>query len=248
MRDDKSHRDVHGFTLTELTIVLVIVALLVGGLLVPLSAQRDMQFISETRQQLDEIRDALIGFALVNGRLPRPATSIADGAENPTACSSEAACTGYVPWATLGLKKSDAWNKMIGYSVTVAYAGANTGSQPFALSTARTKKIKGRDAAGNIMYLAGSASDCTSCTPAAIYSFGKNNWGAAPDGAALADASASNADEDANANAASGGGAEFFARDFSDTSNFSGGEFDDIVVWIPPYILFNRMAAAGKLP
>jgi hypothetical protein len=27
-----------------------------------------------------------------------------------------------------------------------------------------------------------------------------------------------------------------------------GGEFDDIVSWLPTGILFNRMVAAGKLP
>jgi hypothetical protein len=27
-----------------------------------------------------------------------------------------------------------------------------------------------------------------------------------------------------------------------------GGEFDDIVTWISPNILFNRMVSAGKLP
>jgi len=28
----------------------------------------------------------------------------------------------------------------------------------------------------------------------------------------------------------------------------SGGEFDDLVIWLPPGILFNRMVQAGRLP
>ncbi len=32
------------------------------------------------------------------------------------------------------------------------------------------------------------------------------------------------------------------------TNPSQGGEFDDLVVWISPNILFNRMVAAGKLP
>lgn len=70
----------HGFTLMELTVVLVIVALLLGGLLVPLGAQRDVDFAKATDKSLADIREALIGFALINGRLPCPADkTIASG-------------------------------------------------------------------------------------------------------------------------------------------------------------------------
>ncbi|MDR2450741.1 MAG: prepilin-type N-terminal cleavage/methylation domain-containing protein [Candidatus Accumulibacter sp.] len=232
----------YGFTLTELTIVLVIVALLIGGMTLPLSAQLDQRHYDETRRQLNETREALIGFALVNGRLPRPATSLTDGLENPANCGgSDDACTGFVPWSTLGVKKTDAWGKMIRYSVTPAYADAS-----FTLASIANKKIQTRDDAGVASYLVGSASACTAsypCAPAVLLSFGKNNWGTTPEGVAIADDSATNADEDANASAT----ARFFARDPSNAPEY-GGEFDDLVVWISPYILFNRMIAVGRLP
>jgi len=229
-----------GFTLVELTIVLIIVGLLLSSLMPPLSAQIDQRNYNETQQQTNEIREALIGFAVANGRLPRPATSLADGAENPASCSDDAACTGFIPWTTLGMKKTDAWNKMIRYSVTPAYANA-----VFTLSTNGSKKVQTRDSAGTTSYLIGSASTCSSsspCAPAIIYSAGKNNWGLTEDGIALADGSATNADEDVNASAAT----VFFARGQSTVP--VGGEFDDIVAWIPPYVLMNRMITAGKLP
>ena len=62
-----------GFSLVELTIVLVIVALLSGGLMFGLSGQRDQIQNKEARQQLETIREALIGYAMANGRLPCPA-------------------------------------------------------------------------------------------------------------------------------------------------------------------------------
>ena len=34
----------------------------------------------------------------------------------------------------------------------------------------------------------------------------------------------------------------------SDLSKVTGAEFDDIVTWISPSMLFNRMIAAGQLP
>lgn len=62
-----------GFTIMELAIVLVIVALLLGGLLLPLSSQQDLQGRQATEKALTDIREALIGFAVINGRLPCPA-------------------------------------------------------------------------------------------------------------------------------------------------------------------------------
>ncbi|MDR2613985.1 MAG: type II secretion system GspH family protein [Candidatus Accumulibacter sp.] len=233
------HLPSKGFTLVEMSIVLVIVAALIGGMTVPLSAQIEQRNRAETRRQLDEIRESLIGFAIVHERLPRPATSSSDGTENPNNCGNDAACTGFIPWATLGVKKTDAWNKMIRYSVTPAYADA-----AFALTTPGSKKVRTRDDSGTPIYLIGANGSCSSspCAPAVVFSFGKNNWGTTPEGAAVTDDSTTNSDEDTNASETT----LFFARDLSNVP--IGGEFDDILVWIPPYLLFNRMIAAGRLP
>jgi prepilin-type N-terminal cleavage/methylation domain-containing protein len=64
-----------GFTLLELAMVLFIVSLLIGGLLLPLSAQNEIRGRQETDKALANIREALIGFAVVNGRLPCPAVA-----------------------------------------------------------------------------------------------------------------------------------------------------------------------------
>ncbi|MEO8410103.1 MAG: type II secretion system protein GspG [Propionivibrio sp.] len=226
-----------GFTLVELTMVLVIMGLLLSSLMSPLTAQIDQRNYKQTERQIDEIREALIGFALTHRRLPRPATSLSDGSENPATCPNNAACTGFIPWTTLGLRKIDAWNKMIRYSVTPAYA-----NDVFSLGTNGNKKVLTRDSAGVTDYLVGSASGCSPCAPAIIYSQGKNNWGTSAEGVAQPDLSATNADEDNNETATT----SFFSRDQGTVPN--GGEFDDIVTWLPPYILFNRMVAAGILP
>jgi prepilin-type N-terminal cleavage/methylation domain len=64
-----------GFTLAELAVVLVIVALLIGGLLIPLSTQIDIRNVADTRRALTEIREAMLGYLVVNGRLPCPASA-----------------------------------------------------------------------------------------------------------------------------------------------------------------------------
>lgn len=237
------HRRYQGFTLTELAVVMVIIAIMLGGLLIPLSTQRDVQSYKETQAQLAVIREALIGFAITNGRLPRPATSIDNGAENPNDCVNDTQCTGYIPWSTLGVKKTDAWNKMIRYSVSSGYAKNNT---TISTTDYATKKVKTRNNNGTISYLIGDDDHACGaayrCSPAVIFSSGKNNGGTAEDGTQLSDESTTNLDEKANAT----GTTVFFSRDPSNVPN--GGEFDDILIWISPYILFNRMISAGKLP
>lgn len=231
----------NGFTLVELTIVLVIVGLLIGGLGTALVVQQDNAAIRETRQNLATLNDALIGFAVANGRLPRPATSGTNGQEMAS-CASEAACTGFIPWQTLGITKTDSWNRLIRYSVTPAFASAT----PFTLTTVATKKLQTRDTAGTLVYLVGNAAACDAttnlCAPAVFFSSGKRNHAWLEDGTEITDSSATNDDEETNA-----AGTELFvSRTFS--SGGGGGEFDDIVSWLPITVLYNRMIAAGKLP
>lgn len=223
-----------GFTLVEMAIVLVIVGLLLGGMLMPLSAQMEQRRISETQKTLDEITQALIGFAVAKGRLPRPAISATDGAER-AACATEAECTGLIPWATLGVSKLDSWGKIIRYSVTLAFAGDVSGTTPFILTSIGTKTIKESSAA---------VPNLATQIPAVVFSHGHNNWGTGDTGSAFADNSATNVDEDAN-NTAS---ATFYSRTPSENTAAPGGEFDDHVTWLSPNTLFNRMVAANQLP
>src|SRR3954466_13391118 len=74
-----------GFTLIELLVVMVALAVLLAGLAVPIAAQVQMRRQDETRRLLDEARDAILGFAASNGRLPCPATEDSGGTESFTA-------------------------------------------------------------------------------------------------------------------------------------------------------------------
>lgn len=229
-----------GFTLTELAVVLVIVTLLIGGMMIPLSAQQDIRARQETGKMLADIQEALTGYAAANGRLPRPATSATDGAENPGLCASDVACAGFVPWATLGVPKLDGWGKLIRYSVTPAFA-----NNPITLATVANRTLQTRDAAGNAVYLAGqSACNTTNqCVAAIVFSQGKNHWGTTEDGTALADGSTTNADEDAN----NAGPTNYFKRPSTDNTAAPGGEFDDLVVLLSTNILFNRLISSGRI-
>ena len=228
-----------GFTLTEMAIVLVIVSLLIGGMIIPLSAQIDYRDVSNTEKTLAEIKEALIGFAVVNRRLPRPAVSAVNGAER-VQCANEAACTGFIPWEALGIQKTDAWGKLIRYSVTPGFSGGTTvgTDNPIALTTAPSKIVRTRNSSAAADALLANS------MPAVIFSHGKRNFGTDNMGNALPNSALNNADEITNNN----GPTTFYSRLISTDTSLPGGEFDDIVTWIPTTVLFNRMISASRLP
>jgi len=108
-----------GFTLIEMSVVLIIIGLLIGSFLTPLSQQVDQLRIESTEKRLEEIKSALLGFAIINGYLPCPDTDN-DGIENnPASCNIE----GNLPWADLSLNKgrSDEWGQSFRYRVDFAF-------------------------------------------------------------------------------------------------------------------------------
>lgn len=111
-----------GFTLVELAIVLVIVGLLISAFLTPLAAQLEQSRNAEVRRDLLEIKEALIGFAVINGQLPCPDTDgngTDDGCANTNASSASG---GNVPWSTLDTKQLDPWGRRYQYQVNNAFS------------------------------------------------------------------------------------------------------------------------------
>src|SRR5712692_5344141 len=114
-----------GFTLTELTMELAIIGLLLAGAMIPLSVQIDVRNVADTQRSMESIRDAIIGFAQANGRLPCPADgSIPAGAANAglerkgfTTCNNVGGAFAFdaLPWATLGVPETDAWGRRFSY-------------------------------------------------------------------------------------------------------------------------------------
>jgi prepilin-type N-terminal cleavage/methylation domain-containing protein len=238
----KSHR---GFTIIELSVSLFVVSVLLTGIVSSLAIHVERRRVVETKRQLDEIREALIGFAIANKRLPRPADALGHEIAN---CANDAACTGNIPWATLAVPKLDAFDKVIRYSVTPALANApgngitltSTGNRDV-YSSSQSTGISG-DVANNAM--------------AVIWSHGNRNFGSFADGTLVANASTGNLDEIANIGGTVGSGAvgtRFVSRvpskaDYRDAANNATGEFDDVVVWLPTATVIARLTAAGRIP
>lgn len=227
-----------GFTLVEIAIVLLIVTILLGGLLPTISGQIEQRHINDTRKQLDEIQQALIGYAVANGNLPCPAKSASDGSEDRNISGACNKRKGLIPWSALGVSKLDSWGRIFAYSATPAYTNSFT---KFKLGDPRDITVMTRDTNGNLVNLSNNND-----VPAVILSYGSNGYGATLDnGTVLPNSSGTNIDEQTNLAVA---GINFVSKDPSNNTVSGGGEFDDIVTWVSPNILFNRMVSAGKLP
>ncbi len=228
-----------GFTLVELAIVLVIIALLTSGLLMGITAQRASAENADAQRQLDYIREALLGFAMANGHLPCPAqanlpnTDVNAGVARTPPCDTTLQ-HGVLPWKTLGLPETDPWGNRFTYFASSQFTPlpASGALASFTLSTG----IPPNSTAGLANIEDGSGNKIASFVPAVIVSHGSRSAGAYQSTGTKLPTSA-DANEASNSNATQ----TFISRTPSDT-------FDDLVTWIVPSILKSKMVAAGRLP
>ena len=228
----------------ELAIVLMIVGTLMSGVLVAVSQSTANARITSARAQLRDVEEALFGFAEAYGRLPCPATD-----DSPVANFEESPCDdmhGFVPSGTLGIEVPvddnglliDPWGNPLRYSILITASAGNPDFSDkssiqtfFNASTALTS-------AG--MFAVCDDSMCTQTfadtVPAVVMSMGANF------------ATYTSADETLNA-----GDQVMFGYPVKDdyrfiSATYSEDDFDDQILWLSPYVLFNKLVSAGKLP
>lgn len=248
------------FTLIEVMVVMLILVLLASGLAMPLAAQLQLRRQDETRRLLEDARDALMGFAAANGRLPCPATAESNGQESfsATGDASNGDCaafySGYLPGSTLGMAPldeggfvRDPWStprSRLRYAVFGGGAAINGVVNP--LTRANGLQAATLPALGNASHFlficsSGSQATASGCGPATsqltrraafvVFSVGPNG-GNEP---------AAGSDEARNLD----GDLVFVHREMSMAA---GREFDDQLLWVPIHLVVNRLLAAGRLP
>ena len=179
---------------------------------------------------------------MVHGRLPCPATNAGSavfpddtGTANPNASGACVVQTGFLPAKTLGLQSVDAqgyavdaWKNRIRYAITAANDSAFT-------------KTNGMNDLGvaalepNLrVCTTAAATDClVDYAAAVIFSLGAN--ASQPSGGV---------DESQNVTTPIN---TLFVSHTMTTPAAANGEFDHMVVWLSPYILYNAMIVAGQL-
>ena len=251
-----------GFSLVELAIASLIMALLLGSIIVPLQGQVRTRKLDETQRILDQAREAVLGYAAANGYLPCPASSTSNGQEVlTTAGNHNSAChasvtgtnayVGFLPAVTLGFTPVDgsgyaldAWGltqNRIRYAV--ANATVNLVTNPFTKTNGmRSATMASIQSATTLLYVCrtGTGVTATGC-------------------AAAADELSDNAIAviwSLGENAPTGGSAPHEDKNLNNTRVFvlapysttGGAVFDDQLTWIGPPMLFSKLIAAGQLP
>lgn len=133
----RRHSGEKGFSLLELSIVICVAGLLAGGGLALMGAWVSHKLRSETLDYLQEVQQALLVYAQVNGIMPyADSSSPADGQ------SDTGAATGGIPYAELGVRPADSWGNSLKYEVRLDLADSATAC------SALTNFINGSDLTG----------------------------------------------------------------------------------------------------
>jgi len=289
-----------GFTLIEIAIVLLIVAMLLGYTVALIPRQQEIKQYRDLERKMDEVIAAIVGFAQINGRLPCPTIPNLAGVEDG---GGDADCInfgGFVPVNTLGITGRlnadslllDPWGNPYRYYVSNSDvdSGGIVGSdfvindEMVTIGLVDIYDVPNDDFSSDgyidldgqflICDAAGTSNDdlCTGAAlvfgqpsagppyayagaPFVLLSQGKN-WNA---GAAAGDElenEGANTTNDATLAMGLGpslneyplknvdGGETTFVRRITGFAD----DFDDVVKWVSPNILFSKMIEAGQLP
>ena len=253
-------RPAGAFTLLELMLVMLILSILVTSMAMPLATQVALRRHEETRRTLDEAREALLGFAAANGRLPCPASASSRGEESfaPGSDASDGNCAhfhdGYLPAAALGLSPldpegyvRDGWDapaNRVRYAVFGVGRALGGVTNPFTRANGmREATLDGLASAPSLLMICrdGSAATPTSCGPAVNQLTRRAVFVLLSLGANAAQSPPAGSDERRNLD----GDGVFVSHE---PTAANGSEFDDYLTWVPFTLLAGRMIAAGRLP
>jgi prepilin-type N-terminal cleavage/methylation domain-containing protein len=264
-----------GFTLVELAVVLVIVGILTGSFIGSVSSRIETTRRDNTKKDLEDIKKALFGFAITEGRLPCPTTAVGGGQEQPV---GGGACTtqyGFVPGRTLGLSGAynrdnlliDSWGNPFRYSVTASNANAYTTAPGGGGSIQEVAAAAANGLAAlspNLVICDGDSSATNSCAGGpntlvdtavfVILSLGKDGGDFVTNVAPNSNQGENASEAVVAANAAGenlaytvGSNNVFVSKSYSEVGS-TAGQFDDLIIWASPYTLYSYMMDAGMLP
>jgi prepilin-type N-terminal cleavage/methylation domain-containing protein len=261
----------NGFSLIEIAVVLIIISVLFAMIAIPLATQIDLRRTEDTQRQLEAIKEALIGYAVANGRLPCPAIATSNGNEAFAAGgnATNGNCqqfVGFLPAATLGLSPVDAngfaldaWGltqNRIRYGVSALASPSGT---PATCINAIVTNVFTRTDGMRLATMACLADTNPSLNMLRICSSTPTGAaGAATGCTSLLTTKAPFVLLSLGKNAATGGidtdeahnvdTDAYFVSHTPTPAGSANGEFDDVVTWGSLSALFARMVQAGRLP
>lgn len=122
-----TRKTLSGFTLLEMSVVLIIARLVLGMTAPLLTAFLERQKQGQTQKHQEQIFLTLASYVLRNGRLPEPADAASSGESTTRTCGG-GVCQGYVPYHTLGLPETlakDGYHRWMLYAVPQSLTETN---------------------------------------------------------------------------------------------------------------------------
>lgn len=246
-----------GFSLVELAVVAMILSLMLGGLLLSFRTQIDLQRVSSTNKTLEMALEAVIGYAIRNGRIPCPATSGSAGREVQSLANGVTSCAifnGFYPALTVGIGPTDAEGYLLdSYGMRIRYSVNNKLSFTIQPASLKTEVQTNGFSSTNL------DADLQICSTASGINSPGSQTGAQCGTSHALSTDAVLAVYSTGANATTTGaeaiaGTDEAANYLSDRvlvwhapSNSPGSEFDDILIWLSLSSFIARMTSAGAL-
>lgn len=257
-----------GFSLVELSVVLVILAVIIGFGLSAIGAVRTGSAVATTVRKQEAIKAALIAYVRNHKRLPCPDRDFAspDGVENRVAttgsppvpdvtraCSGDA---GLIPYVTLGLAQEaalDGFENLFTYFVSNNVRPAAEPNKDWTITSNPATAVRGMTAGnvGNIQLAGEGGQALTSLAVpetlgvVVILSHGPNGLGARTTKGTVNAGPLSGTDEADNA--AGAATTTLHQRTPTDNASVTGGAFDDITMVLRAADVLGPLFAEGTM-
>ena len=263
-----------GFTLIEIAIVLLIVSILLGYTVALFPIQQELKQYRAANQKMDEVIEALVGFAQVNGRLPCPDTSggggtidgqedTADAFDNVTGLlpvdgiiDGCLAYSGFIPAGAIGINGDfdasrrllDPWGQPYRYHVS----NINAALPAFDLVSPNGVREEGMSNVAPDLIVCDTSLNATATNTTCSEVGVAGNIVVA--GVAVVIVStgkdvglvASNIQVENTDDFHNGANDKVYA--LSTRSDVAGAQYDDVVKWTSTSMIFSKMIEAGQLP
>lgn len=265
-----------GFSLVELAVVMTVVAFLLGGLMYTLSAQIEQRNFEETRRRLEQARELVLSFAIINGRLPCPARTAATAAPvtvagdevvtTATGCIGDAVTDyyggvnagvtlGLLPARSIGFQQTDssgfavdAWGNRIRYAVANLTTPAGPCPTPHFVN-ATNLKANGISCQPNDLLICRSANLPPAITATTCGGAANQVMTTSLVVAIIYSTGKNGATGGTGADeAANLNGDRVFVYHTPTPPGVANGEFDDQFVWITTGEFYGKLITAGQLP
>lgn len=261
----QTHSTCGGFTLLEVAISMAVIGILLTGMLGPLAIQVEQRRRDVSQQVLSDALDALLGYAVVHGVLPCAdgpdaadgwADWAGDGQSDAFGCKTYPS-VGWLPHRSLGVRGVDGWGNRLGYAVSADFTRAHMRGEPcggedFDLCATPEVVIEDLDSLQGVR-----VGETAFGVAAVVVGFEKNarempmfggshTPGQPPAGDYLDEPENADGDLVFVSRRASLGGHP--CSDRRDAGSLPRCQFDDLLVWVSPAILMERMVSSRRLP